>query len=692
MSRSRENSLQDQVDYYKEKNQKLTARCKQLEDVVKSLQHENSLLKGEKPNKKDSRSKEGREAVIDYSWAENFDTKLTSHPKTDTERKLIEEAFKKNFLLEDIIDEQLVEIVNCMYKQEISEGKLICKQGQRGDSVYVLVKGKLSVQQEKGESEIIINNIEDGPEIFGELAILYNCKRTATIRAETQCTVFGIDRSSFKAILVRNTIYRREKFVSLIKKTFDFESEDHFEKIADVAELRFFQEGTEIIRQGEKGTAFYIIYKGKVKVSQNSDDGSRIEINNLKEGNYFGEKSLTKTDTTTANVIADKEGTSCLTITRINFIRLMGDIPSLRKSIHHKDYLDSKPKVNLTEIKKKEKIDIDKKYRNITLQTLRRGVILGTGAFGTVELATHASCPNESFALKCLKKQDIIERKQKKEVMSERKIMMTSKSCDFIVPVYKTFKDAKFLYLLMQACLGGEVWTYLSKNKDGLGDKAVKFTTACVVEAFEFLHRRNIVYRDLKPENLVLDNQGYVKLTDFGFAKKLNKGQKTYTFCGTPEYVSPEVILSKGHDCSTDYWALGILIYELSTGEPPFQGNDPLDTYKIIIEGINSRPMPKTLSKHTRDLIFKLCCDEPTERLGCQANGVKDIRRHKWFSGFDFWSLRLRQLRIPKVFRTPPKNLTDTSNFQEFRKEDEDIEDVYDSWDEEFDCDFPNED
>jgi cGMP-dependent protein kinase len=140
--------------------------------------------------------------------------------------------------------------------------------------------------------------------------------------------------------------------------------------------------------------------------------------------------------------------------------------------------------------------------------------------------------------------------------------------------------------MLMEACLGGELWTIL-RDRGHFDDGATLFYTACVIEAFDYLHSRNIIYRDLKPENLLLDSHGYVKLVrrsyfcylfkiklteqiliqvDFGFSKLLSVTSKTWTFCGTPEYVAPEIILNKGHDRAVDYWSLGILIFELLTG------------------------------------------------------------------------------------------------------------------------------
>ncbi|CAB4044963.1 cGMP-dependent kinase 1-like isoform X2, partial [Paramuricea clavata] len=160
-------------------------------------------------------------------------------------------------------------------------------------------------------------------------------------------------------------------------------------------------------------------------------------------------------------------------------------------------------------------------------------------------------------------------------------------------------------------------------------DMAARFYVASVVEAFSYLHGRGIVYRDLKPENMLLDSHGFAKLVDFGFAKKIGFSNKTWTFCGTPEYVPPEIILNKGHDFSADYWSLGILIFELVTGNPPFTSNDAMKTYNIILRGMDVLEFPRKVSKNAGNLIRRLCRDSPTERLGYQKDGLHDIKKHK---------------------------------------------------------------
>lgn len=148
--------------------------------------------------------------------------------------------------------------------------------------------------------------------------------------------------------------------------------------------------------------------------------------------------------------------------------------------------------------------------------------------------------------------------------MNEKLIMQ---DCDnpFIVKLHRTFQDSKYLYMLMEPCLGGEIWTLLRRNKR-FSDETAQFYVGCVILALDYLHDRGIIYRDLKPENLLLDSNGYVKLTDFGFSRRLDQGQLAGTFCGTTEYLAPEIITQKSYDFKADVWSLGILVYELVTG------------------------------------------------------------------------------------------------------------------------------
>lgn len=307
-------------------------------------------------------------------------------------------------------------------------------------------------------------------------------------------------------------------------------------------------------------------------------------------------------------------------------------------------------------------------FSNLKLADFNIIDTLGVGGFGRVELVQLKSDETKTFAMKILKKRHIVDTRQQEHIRSEKQIMQEAHS-DFIVRLYRTFKDRKYLYMLMEACLGGELWTIL-RDRGSFEDSTTRFYTACVVEAFAYLHSKGIIYRDLKPENLILDHRGYAKLVDFGFAKKIGFGKKTWTFCGTPEYVAPEIILNKGHDISADYWSLGILMYELLTGSPPFSGPDPMKTYNIILRGIDMIEFPKKITKNAGNLIKKLCRDNPSERLGNLKYGVKDIQKHKWFEGFNWEGLRKGTLTPPII--PDVASPIDTSNFDSFPEDNED--------------------
>nr|CAD7433379.1 unnamed protein product [Timema monikensis] len=487
--------------------------------------------------------------------------------------------------------------------------------------------------------------------VFGELAILYNCKRTATIKAASDCKLWAIERQCFQTIMMRTGLIRQAEYTDFLKSVPIFKDlpEETLIKISDVLEETFYNEGDYIIRQGARGDTFFIISKGQVKVTMKQPStGEEIYIRTLKKGDFFGEKALQGDDLRTANIVADEsEGVTCLVIDRETFNQLISSLDEIRT--RYKDEGVERRRIN-------------DEFREVKLTDLRILATLGVGGFGRVELVQIAGEPSRSFALKQMKKSQIVETRQQQHIMSEKEIMGEA-NCDFIVKLFKTFKDRKYLYMLMESCLGGELWTIL-RDKGHFDDSTTRFYTACVVEAFDYLHSRNIIYRDLKPENLLLDVNGYVKLVDFGFAKKLQHGRKTWTFCGTPEYVAPEVILNRGHDISADYWSLGVLMFELLTGTPPFTGADPMKTYNIILKGIDAIEFPRNITRNATALIKKLCRDNPAERLGYQKGGISEIQKHKWFDGFN-WEGLINHTLIPPII-PQVRSVVDTGNFDDY--------------------------
>ncbi|KAI4253931.1 MAG: hypothetical protein L6R42_007389, partial [Xanthoria sp. 1 TBL-2021] len=209
---------------------------------------------------------------------------------------------------------------------------------------------------------------------------------------------------------------------------------------------------------------------------------------------------------------------------------------------------------------------------------------LGTGTFARVWLATLAGGSRNSndcrvFALKILRKTDIIRLKQVEHIRNERRTLAAVAGHPFITTLVTTFSDRDSLYMLLDYCPGGEVFSYLRKAKKFDVDTA-RFYAAEIVLILEFLHtNQGIAYRDMKPENILIDAEGHIKLVDFGFAKKVD-ARETYTLCGTPEYLAPEVIKNSGHGTAVDWWAFGILVYEFLVGQPPFWHQNPMKNYE----------------------------------------------------------------------------------------------------------------
>ncbi|CAF3167892.1 unnamed protein product [Rotaria socialis] len=304
--------------------------------------------------------------------------------------------------------------------------------------------------------------------------------------------------------------------------------------------------------------------------------------------------------------------------------------------------------------KEKEKFvaKLDSPLRqNASLSDFELVRTIGTGSFGRVILVKHRTdSENERIALKVLEKQVIIKMKQIDHTLAEKKILQALSS-PFIVKLLYTFKDNSYLYLGLEFVPGGELFAHL-RALGRYSEDMARFYSAQIVLAFEYLHHLSVIYRDLKPENLLFGSDGYLKITDFGFAKRVK--DRTYTLCGTPEYLAPEIILSRGYNKGVDYWALGVLLYEMTAGYPPFFADQPIQIYEKIVSGRVRFPAQFTVD--LKDLLKNLLQVDLTRRYGNLKSGVKDIKEHRWYKDVDFIAVYEKSVEAPFIPKTDKDN------------------------------------
>ena len=284
---------------------------------------------------------------------------------------------------------------------------------------------------------------------------------------------------------------------------------------------------------------------------------------------------------------------------------------------------------------------------------------IGIGSYGKVCLCKYKK-NQKPYVIKMLNKSEIIRTKQVDHVFNEYNIL-SFVNHPFIAELKGVnVKDPKYLYFFLEYIPGGELFSILRKNRT-FPIEQTKFYLAHIIIIFEYLHSKNIIYRDLKPENILIKENGYIKLTDFGYAKILDVASKTFTLCGTPGYLAPEIILNKGHNKAVDWWTVGIFLYELLVGIDPFNDDDPMQIYQNIVKG--KIIFPTNINKKAKSLIKHLLVSDISKRYGCLKGGVKDIIEHNFFHGFDWRGLIMQKIEAPYIPEV--KGKFDTSNYHE---------------------------
>jgi len=548
-------------------------------------------------------------------------------------------------LFRDFPHSDLQKLVGFMRKKHVMANQVIIKQGDENtDTFYVvgsgyfdiLIDGNKIAEKNKGEC-------------VGEIALMFDQPRNATVQAAKDSVIWEMKRAEFRDVqeaFLQKTNEEERQFLSAVPQ-FQTLSAHEINNLVAAFDRVEWPSGSIVIRQGDTpddNSKCYVLREGTVEWRVTDPEKARSPPNTgqMAAPYIFGDLAL-KNNQPRAATIVTVEYCVIMEISRAEFNELLGPLGDLQAR---------KKTVTREQTERSMEFTVD-----TPLSKLKELGVLGKGAFGLVTLVKDIN-HNKAYALKAIKKSQVVESGMEDYIVNEKNIMLKMGN-PFLVNLCATYQDSKRLYFLLEVCLGGELFTVLRKKVYFL-ESTARFYTACVVEGFAYMHSKNIIYRDLKPENLVLDGNGYLKITDFGFAKEITAN--TFTFCGTPDYLAPEVIKGTGHSFGVDWWTMGILLFEMLGSMAPFVDHDVNAVYKKILK--SHIKFPNFFSKSARKLILGLLRKKQTRRLGVIAGGAQKIRDHEFFSeapGWDWTALQNQTMEPP--MRPVVKDEFDLRNF-----------------------------
>ena len=579
------------------------------------------------------------------------------------------EFLQKCEFLDPLNSDQITKMASALEECEFEDGDVVVRQGDPGDSFYIIESGKIKCTQLKSsgmEVELITLGKAD---YFGEMALMLNETRHASCISMGKTKLLSLSREKFNMLLgsVQESLAKKMrvrilKSVPLLSKL----SDAKLIRLSGVMRVQAFAPGACIIRQGETGSRFYIINEGEVRCTRVTGSQEE-ELTRLRPQEFFGERALITNEPRKANVIAVGH-VECLVLERSNFTALLNEVHDTISNVVQKRETSAAAEEAPANAGPKTE------YKYSDLKILRT---IGTGTFGRVKLVQHKGT-GAACALKCMNKTDIVASHQEVNIMAEKNLLFLCSGSPFVLALLQTYNQPNQVFMLMEFIQGGELWSYIYEKQGaitrnaigGFEPNAVKFYAANVILAFKHLHSKNIAYRDLKPENLLIDHKGYIKMIDFGFAKQFpytKNGKtlnKTFTLCGTPEYLAPEIVTSKGYDKSVDMWAFGCLLYELTVASTPFQADYTTKIFQNIVNSEKILNFPARMDPLQVSLIRKLLNTNPAFRIGNLSGGVGDIMRDPFFSLTDWNALQQGAVKAP--FKPDVKDTLDASNFDAY--------------------------
>jgi CRP-like cAMP-binding protein/serine/threonine protein phosphatase PrpC len=595
-------------------------------------------------------SKEKRQAMMVAESAmaaeeDDSDWKPEIVPKSPDEVTRIRAAVRANFLFQHLNEQQAQQVYNVMKRVPVKKGEVVIRQGDAGDWFYVVDAGEFSVTLNQGGKQVeILKYTTSGNTnpCFGELALMYSKPRAATVTASKDGVLWAMDRRSFRAILMKSSaasMIRTLRSVDVLKSL----TVGQLQRLQDMLTEMTFNDGDYVITQGEHSETFYVILDGRVRCTKKEHPSDpEVELMQLGEGQYFGERALLQAAPRAANVIAMGK-LKCLYISKDAFEEVLGP---LQKIIN--DDRAAREKVAMQKQLQQETEGLAHvSMKDFTVY----GVPVETGHSQLV-LVTHKQSKAE-YTLKAISKTKAVERSLQNRIMTEKALLSTLATPSRFVPLALTsFVDEAYLFIVFKTRVATELDQLIERGP--FSEKTARFYAANIILALEHLHSEGIVYRNLMPENISIDMDGYVQLMDLPFAIKLDD-PPARDFCGLAHYLSPEQVSGQGHSLPVDFWALGVLIYEMVTGSGPWITGDPNQDSEVAIYNRISghqaghMPLPNDFAL-SEDLVFllnELLEPNPMKRIGARGVGAEEFKTLKWFDGFTFAECEIGEMLAP---------------------------------------------